>query len=81
MTRALFDESGRRRRWTFDLARVIFGKANRIKAITAFVSDADEADAWTMTAVAAQILGSECAYRIPTSSGAAFVLLSGLTKH
>jgi hypothetical protein len=57
-----------------------FGKKNGIDQLTAEGWDASEADGWSMAAVAASILGSECVYRVPTRSGYVFVLLDEIER-
>ncbi len=57
-----------------------FGKSRRLRPLFDEKCPATVDDGWSMTSVAAKILGSACAYRTPTRTGFAFVLLDDLRR-
>jgi len=57
-----------------------WGEERRIPELTTAVQDANEGEGWSFTAVAAALLKSQCAYRVPSANGATFVVLDDLQK-
>jgi hypothetical protein len=58
-----------------DLLKVFdFGAENEIACLTAPKWDAEEADGWTMAAIATKLLEALGAYRAPTSNGCVFLV-------
>jgi len=64
-----------------EMDRVIsFGEENGIEKLTSRQWPAEEVDGWEMTALAAQVLQAEAAYRCPSGKGFLFVLLNRIRK-
>lgn len=57
-----------------------FGEEHGFEPLTHASWEAEEADGWSMAAVATEVLQLECAYRVPNKNGFTFVLLDGLEK-
>jgi hypothetical protein len=56
------------------------GRTNDIAALQAYVSECDEAGAWSLAALAADIVDADCVYRTGSDRNRAFLLLFNLRK-
>ena len=57
-----------------------FGEQHEIEHLMFSFDECDEAEAWTVTALAAQVLNAECLYRAPGKSTELFLLLFDIAK-
>jgi hypothetical protein len=56
------------------------GEARDIPALRGAFTECDEGGAWSMAAIAAQVLDAECLYRVPRPDGHVFLLLFSLRR-
>jgi hypothetical protein len=57
-----------------------YGEQHEIEPLMGSFDPCDEGLAWSLTAVAAQVLGAECIYRAPAKSSHVFLLLFDIQK-
>jgi hypothetical protein len=57
-----------------------FGEQHEFEHLMGSFDRCEEAEAWTLTAIAAQILNAECLYRAPAKSSLVFLLLFDIQK-
>ena len=55
-----------------------FGEKNGFPRLTVPKWQADEADGWEMSAIAAHVLDAEGVYRVPTEKGFLFMAMTGI---
>jgi len=57
-----------------------FGEKNDIEHIMDSFEPCEEGEAWTVTAIAAQVLAAECIYRAPGANNQLFLLLFNIQR-
>lgn len=57
-----------------------FGEEHEFEHLMGSFDPCDEGEAWTLTAIAAQILDAECLYRAPAKTSTVFLLLFNIQK-
>jgi hypothetical protein len=57
-----------------------YGTQREIEQLMGSFDPCDEAEAWSLTAIAAQILDAECVYRAPAKTSLVFLLLFDIQK-